>query len=134
MKRQINMTEIYKDENTLLEKVKKWLAPQERNGIKLIRINDRVAVGYSDLFINAKGRFVIAELKDDVGKPTLHQEIFIDEMQRCGAIGGICRSVQDVKDLIDKALYCNCHTGFNDDDKHPYVYCPYCGKLIRDDY
>ncbi len=131
--RKVNLNCIYKDEATLLAKVKEWLEPQERHGIKLIRINDRIAHGYSDLFINAKGRFVVAELKDDIGVPTIHQEIFIEEMQRCGAIGGICRSVQDVKDLIEEALYCTCLIGFDDNKKHLYTYCPYCGKLLKDD-
>lgn len=94
----------YSDEATLLRKVNEWLALQERNGIKALRICDRYAKGYSDLFICAKGIFVCAELKDDTGKPSAHQLIFIDEMQRCGAICGVCRTVKEVQDLVDKAL------------------------------
>ena len=61
------------------------------------------AKGYSDLFINVRGVFVVAELKDDVGVATPHQEQFIEEMARCGAIGGVCRSVADVERLVNAA-------------------------------
>lgn len=94
----------YSEESALLEKVMAWLGPQERNGIKALRICDRYQKGYADLFICVKGRFVCAELKDDTGKPSAHQLLFIKEMQRCGAICGVCRSIQDVKDLVDAAL------------------------------
>lgn len=93
----------YSDEGTLLTKVKEWLEPQERNGIKLLPIRDRYARGYSDLFICVRGQFVVAELKDDTGKPTVHQEEFIKDMVACGAIGGVCRSVKDVADLVEQA-------------------------------
>jgi hypothetical protein len=116
---------IYKDEATLLAKVMRWLEPQIRDGIKVIRICDRYHSGYSDLFISARGRFVVAELKDDIGTATPHQEMFIDEMNATGAVGGVCRSVKDVQDLIDKALYCQCGcTGALT------KYCAYCGKEI----
>lgn len=93
----------YSDEATLLKEVKEWLEPQERDGIKLLPIRDRYARGYSDLFICVRGWFVVAELKDDTGVPSKHQEIFIEEMQKVGAIGGVCRSVKDVADLIELA-------------------------------
>ena len=93
----------YKDEADLVKAVKDWLEPQERDGIKLIRICDRYAKGYSDFFICVRGQFVCAELKDDIGTASPHQELFLKEMIACGAIGGICRSVKDVSDLIEEA-------------------------------
>ena len=96
-------TQMYSDEADLLKEVKKWLEPQRRDGIKLIRICDRYAKGYSDLFICVKGQFVVAELKDDTGKASPHQEQFIEEMIECGAIGGVCRTVAEVAELIEKA-------------------------------
>jgi hypothetical protein len=145
---------VYKEESTLLAKVVEWLEPQRRDGIKVIRVVDRYHKGYSDLFISAKGRFVVAELKDDEGTATPHQEIFIEEMNATGAVGGICRSVKDVQDLIDKALYCTCLSGgkitvrvpafeamaiCNQHLNHgpldiviPFTkYCPDCGKQIK---
>ena len=96
-------SQVYTDEAVLLKKVKEWLEPQERDGIKLLRICDRYAKGYSDLFICVRGWFVVAELKDDTGKASQHQLDFIKEMTACGAIGGVCRSVKDVSDLVEKA-------------------------------
>lgn len=94
---------VYSDEAVLMKKVKEYFEPQERDGIKLIRICDRYAKGYSDLFFCVNGQFVVAELKDDIGTPSQHQLDFIDEMVACGAIGGVCRSVKEVADLIEKA-------------------------------
>ena len=96
-------TQMYKDEADLLKDVTKWLEPQRRDGIKVIRICDRYAKGYSDLFINVRGQFVIAELKDDEGTATPHQEQFIEEMIQCGAIGAVCRTVKEVADLVEEA-------------------------------
>lgn len=94
---------VYEDEADLVKAVKEWLEPQERDGIKMLRICDRYTKGYSDLFICVRGIFVVAELKDNTGTPSKHQLDFIKEMTACGAIGGVCRSVKDVADLIEKA-------------------------------
>jgi hypothetical protein len=93
----------YSDEATLLRKVMEWLEPQRREQIKAIRVCDRYNKGYSDVFICVRGILVLAELKDDTGTPTPHQEIFLEEMCAAGAIGGVCRSVKDVADLVEKA-------------------------------
>ena len=87
----------------MLAKVKEWLEPQHREGIKMIRICDRYAKGYSDLFICVQGIFVVAELKDDTGTASQHQLDFIDNIIACGGIGGVCRSVKDVADLVEQA-------------------------------
>ena len=122
---------MYKEEATLLAKVMGWLEPQIRDGIKVIRICDRYHSGYSDLFICARGRFVVAELKDNTGTATPHQEIFIEEMIAAGAVGGICRTVKDVADLIEKALYCQCGAGQSYRAEFEWInYCPECGKEI----
>lgn len=94
---------VYSDEGTLLRKVTEWLEPQQRDGIKVLRICDRYAKGYSDLFICVRGVFVVAELKDDTGVASPHQELFIEEMIKAGAIGGVCRTVKEVADLVDEA-------------------------------
>lgn len=93
----------YSDEGTLLKKVMEWLEPQKRDRIKAIRICDRYNKGYSDVFVCVHGILVLAELKDDTGTPTPHQIQFLEEMCAAGAIGGICRSVKDVADLIEQA-------------------------------
>jgi len=95
---------VYKEESKLLAATIAWLEPQQRDGIKVIRVVDRFTKGYSDLFICAKGHFIVAELKDDTGTASPHQEDFIREIIAAGGTGGICRSVKDVSDLITKAL------------------------------
>ena len=87
----------------MLRKVLDWLEPQRRDGIKVLRINDRYAKGYADLFICVRGLFVCAELKDDVGTPTPHQEQFLQEMTEAGAICGVCRTLGEVAGLVDTA-------------------------------
>ena len=94
---------MYKEEADLLKNTIAWLEPQRRDGIKVMRICDRYAKGYSDLFINVRGQFVVAELKDDEGTATPHQEQFIEEMIECGAIGAVCRTVKEVADLVEEA-------------------------------
>ena len=74
-----------------------------RDGIKLIRICDRYNKGYSDLFICVRGLFVVAELKDDEGVATPHQELFIKEIQDTGGLGAVCRTVKEVADLVEEA-------------------------------
>jgi hypothetical protein len=114
---------MYDAEANLLKDVKKWAEGQR--GIMMLRICDRYAKGYSDLFINAHGRFVVAELKDDTGTALPHQKLFIEDMQRCGAAGGVCRTVQEVVSLVDIATRCKCGTRSTE-----WKYCPYCGKLL----
>lgn len=94
---------VYTDEAKFQKDAMSWLATQERDGIKVLRICDRYNKGYSDLFICVNGIFVVAELKDDKGTPTPHQLLFIKQMVACGAIGGVCRTIKDVADLIEQA-------------------------------
>lgn len=100
---QLPLDQQYSDEAVLLKKVMDWLAPQKREHIKAIRVCDRYNKGYSDVFICVNGILVLAELKDDTGTPSQHQKIFLEEMRAAGAIGGICRSIKDVSDLIEEA-------------------------------
>ena len=94
---------MYTEESTLLTKVTEWLAPQQRDGIKVLRICDRYAKGYADLFICVRGIFVCAELKDDTGVASPHQKLFLEEMTKAGAVCGVCRTVKEVADLVDEA-------------------------------
>ena len=87
----------------MLKKAIEWLELHRRDGIKALRINDRYAKGYSDLFICVRGIFVCAELKDDIGTPTVHQEQFLQDMSEAGAIGGVCRTLREVVDLVEAA-------------------------------
>ena len=93
----------FKEEADLLKAVKNWLEPQQRDGIKVMRICDRYAKGYSDLFLCVRGIFVVAELKDDTGTASPHQEQFIREIINAGGIGAVCRTVKEVAGLVDAA-------------------------------
>lgn len=95
----------YKDEATFLVVATKWLESQKRDGIKVIRVNDNNHKGYSDLFISVNGWFVVAELKDDSGTASVHQKLFIEDMKSTGAVGGVCRSLRDIYNLIQEARY-----------------------------
>lgn len=100
---QLPSSRVYTEEADFLADAIKWLEAQRRNGIKVIRIGDRYHRGYSDLFICAHGRFIVAELKDDTGTASPHQEKFIEDIQNAGGVGGVCRSLRDIYDLIIKA-------------------------------
>jgi hypothetical protein len=91
------------EEGDLLKKVNEWLAPQIADGIVAVRVSDKYQKGYSDLFICVRGWWVLAELKDNTGTSSPHQDKFIAKFVRAGAVGGLCRSVADVSALIDEA-------------------------------
>lgn len=61
-----------------------------------------VPKGFSDLFGVRKsdGRAVFIEVKTPKGKPSADQIKFIEQMKKCGAVAGICRSAQQAIDLI----------------------------------
>lgn len=95
---------MYKDEATLLKHTMQWLEAQRRNNIYALRINDRYAKGYSDIFVCVKGIFVVIELKDDTGTASPHQKLFLKEIIKAGGIGGICRTIDEVTELIGQAV------------------------------
>ena len=97
------MHQQYETEAELLSKATAWLRPQESLGVKTLRICDMYHKGYSDLFLCVNGVFVVVELKDNTGKASLHQEVFIKDMINAGAVGGVCRSLQDIANLIERA-------------------------------
>lgn len=61
-----------------------------------------VPPGFSDLFgfRNSDGKAVFIEVKTPTGRISKKQQIFIEVMQKSGAIAGICRSTREALDLI----------------------------------
>lgn len=61
-----------------------------------------VPPGFSDLFGVRKsdGKAVFIEVKTAKGRPSKEQTNFINQMQSCGAVAGICRSAEDAVKLI----------------------------------
>jgi len=65
-------------------------------------ISSGVPVGFSDLFGFRKsdGKAVFIEVKTPKGKPTEKQLLFLDMVQKAGAIAGICHSVEEALALV----------------------------------
>ncbi|MGN0666458.1 MAG: VRR-NUC domain-containing protein [Huintestinicola sp.] len=59
-------------------------------------------VGFSDLFGFRKsdGRAIFIEVKTSMGRPSEAQKNFLFQMERMGAIAGICRSPAEALRLI----------------------------------
>lgn len=58
--------------------------------------------GYSDLsgVRISDGKAVFIEVKTPKGRPSEQQKRFIKRMRECGAVAGICRSIEDALELI----------------------------------
>lgn len=44
----------------------------------------RSAPGFPDLVLTRRPRVIFAELKRDDGRPTVHQEAWLDDLRACG--------------------------------------------------
>ena len=66
--------------------------------------NTGVPKGFSDLFGVRKsdGKAIFIEVKTPTGRIRPEQKNFISQMQKNGAIAGICRSSEDAVNLITK--------------------------------
>lgn len=89
---------VYTTEALLLKHVRAFveLLPKA----KLTRIEAGSERGNSDVIICYRGRFIAVELKDNIGKPTKQQLIYIKEIRESGGIAGICRNLLDVYNLL----------------------------------
>lgn len=58
--------------------------------------------GVADILgVYTQGRFLAIEIKSEKGKLSEHQTYFLEEVNRWGGIGIVCRSIEDV----DKKLF-----------------------------
>lgn len=59
--------------------------------------------GFSDLFgvRSSDGKAFFIEVKTEKGRVRPEQEKFIQSMKSKGAIAGVCRSINDVEDLLN---------------------------------
>ena len=94
---------LYQSEHKLLQDVQTYLNSLRRYSIKVLRINDMYHKGYADLFVCCRGIFVVLELKTVNGPVTPHQNLFLKEMKEAGAVGGVCRCLQDVENYMEEA-------------------------------
>ncbi|WP_180764367.1 VRR-NUC domain-containing protein [Falseniella ignava] len=59
--------------------------------------------GFSDLFgvRNEDGKAFFIEVKTEKGRPSKEQLNFIEQMNKRGALAGICRNEKDVEELLN---------------------------------
>lgn len=88
-------------EASLTEATRNWLSLQI--DVAFYKASDRYTIGVSDFIICVRGIMVCAELKADTGTPSPQQLSFIRDFERGGAICGVCYTLGDVKDLVEKA-------------------------------
>ena len=87
----------------------------EYSGFHVIKINNTVIYkqatgqyipprqkGVSDLIACKDGQFYAFEVKNEKGKLTEHQKLFLEQVKGCGGIAGVVRSVEDVINLTKK--------------------------------
>ena len=63
---------------------------------------DRFTSGIPDLLLCIQGKFNAIELKVGSNKPTRIQEFVMREIRKAGGRVSVCRSVEDVKCLIEE--------------------------------
>ena len=61
--------------------------------------------GVSDITCCIGGKFVAIELKDDKGTPSPQQLRYLEKVEESGGVSGICRTIGDVLNLLEKAIY-----------------------------
>ena len=97
------------------ERDKVWTVESELQArvIKLLEIYTRVINreaaatrrGVSDITCCIGGKFVAIELKDDKGTPSPQQLRYLEKVEESGGIGGVCRTIGEVLDLLEKAIF-----------------------------
>ena len=88
-------------EAALTRKVKEWLKKQP--DVAFFKASDRYQKGISDFIVCVRGIMVCLELKAEKGKPSQHQLMFLEEFEKAGAICGVCYTLEEVKELVEKA-------------------------------
>ena len=61
--------------------------------------------GVADITCCIGGKFVAIELKDDVGTPSPQPLRYLEKVEESGGVGGVCRTIGEVLDLLEKAIY-----------------------------
>lgn len=76
----------------------------KQNVLINIRKIEGLPEGHSDLsgVRRSDGKAVFIEVKTKTGRASKKQKNFIIQMQKCGAIAGICRSAEEALNLIMK--------------------------------
>lgn len=91
----------FKLEADITRKFKEWLELQP--DVSFYKASDRFHKGVSDFILCVRGWFVGVELKRDDGKPSSHQEQFIEQVRRSGGIAGVAWTLGEAKALVEEA-------------------------------
>lgn len=97
-----NKNKVYTAEAELLADTRRFL--ETIPGVTVVRIEAGSERGKSDIVMCINGIFVAAELKDDIGEPSAQQLKFINTIRKSGGIAGICRTLEDMHDLLVEAI------------------------------
>jgi len=89
-------------ESDLARACVKWLNNQPKSFFFKIHGGGCQMVGISDLLGICNGRFVAIELKIGKNKPSKIQKWFLGEVVKCGGVGAVCWSLEDVKKIFRK--------------------------------
>ena len=97
-----HLTDEYYDEAQFLTAAKKFLEMFEE--CLVVREAHGTKNGIADLLLCYRGRFVAAELKAIYGTPSINQHKFLEKVATAKGVGGICTTLQDIWDLLNKAI------------------------------
>lgn len=73
---------------------------QHHPDVWFYKAHDQFTSGIPDLIFCVNGNFLAIELKVGICKATRIQEFTLKAIQRAGGVSAVCRSVQEVLDLI----------------------------------
>lgn len=95
----MDLDKAYAQEATLTRHVKKYLDKQP--DVSYYKASDRYQKGISDIIACVGGIFVAMELKAEDEEATPHQKLFIKEIVRAGGVGGECKTMREVINLLE---------------------------------
>ena len=84
-------------ETQLKVKVQKYL---KSIGAFYFKHSDRFSAGVPDLSVVYNGRTIWIELKTNIGRVSKMQKFYIDAINNAGGEAYVCRSLDEVKDII----------------------------------
>ena len=96
------LTDKYYDECQFLIVAKEMLSMFEE--CLIIREAHGTKNGIADLLLCFRGFFVALELKAMYGTASKQQEVFLEKVAAAKGVGGICTTLQDIWDLLNKAI------------------------------
>ena len=92
-------------EAKIKKQIKSYLIKTYPDSIFFFPASNRYSqIGVSDLIGCIDGKFIAIEVKTNVGRVTEMQRRFIDSVLKAGGVAGVCRSVEDVEELLKNRI------------------------------